>query len=292
MTWYYVPYTSAPAMEASSWPSDTPEWNAEPWLTLNGTPTQRPSSWNGWSRRGWIRLLSGLTCSRSTLERGAAEWISSLPVSPVSRSRWQVNSAVLTMTGGFGLPSDGSSVRWDRDACSWRTSPSLFDSGYLTSLPTLPTSGSMRNGVCSQRLPLEPRTSDNDSGFSLWPTATSTDFKASGGNPNGTGTHGTTLTDRAVRMWGTPVANDDQKSPEAHLAMKARMGGGRKEPTSLTVQSKMWPNYSHHAPTTTTDGNNGSPKADLNPRFVAALMGVPWDWLILSTSAATDSSHR
>ena len=43
-------------------------------------------------------------------------------------------------------------------------------------------------------------------------------------------------------------------------------------------------------PTTPSDGNDGSPKADLNPRFVAALMGVPWDWLTPSTSAATDSS--
>ena len=46
---------------------------------------------------------------------------------------------------------------------------------------------------------------------------------------------------------------------------------------------------SRHDQTTPTDGPNGQPKADLNPRFVAALMGVPWDWLILSTSEATGS---
>jgi hypothetical protein len=128
------------------------------------------------------------------------------------------------------------------------------------------------------------------------------------------------LTDRAVRMWGTPVARDDPKSPEAHLAMKDRMGGGRTEPTSLTVQVKMWPTprasemhrgsdpdrgpgggskgLKHHAegfrpvPTTPLDGDDGSPKADLNPRFVAALMGVPWDWLTPFTSEATDSYPR
>ena len=136
----------------------------------------------------------------------------------------------------------------------------------------------------------------------------------SGGNPHTTGTHGTTLTDRAVRMWGTPVARDDQKSPDAHLAMKERMGGNRTEPTSLTVQVKMWPTpcardgkcepgpnaqmgtlpaaASRHAPTTPTDGNDGSPKADLNPRFVASLMGVPPDWLTPSTSVATASFHE
>ena len=43
--------------------------------------------------------------------------------------------------------------------------------------------------------------------------------------------------------WPTPVANDDNKSPEAHLAMKARMGGNRTAVTSLQVAAKMtgWP---------------------------------------------------
>lgn len=43
--------------------------------------------------------------------------------------------------------------------------------------------------------------------------------------------------------WPTPVANDDNKSIEAHLAMKERMGGGRKAITSLQVAAKLspWP---------------------------------------------------
>jgi hypothetical protein len=43
--------------------------------------------------------------------------------------------------------------------------------------------------------------------------------------------------------WGTPVANDDNKSMEAHLAMKARMGGNRTAITSLQVQAQLvgWP---------------------------------------------------
>jgi hypothetical protein len=149
----------------------------------------------------------------------------------------------------------------------------------------------------------------------MWPTPTGTDAKASGGAELGTNV---TLTDRAVRMWGTPVARDDGKTPDAHLAMKARMGGNRTEATSLTVQARMWPTPAASAGdrgsdpirtnakaggltlrqevesgplalTTTPDGGSGSPKADLNPRFVAALMGVPWDWLTPSTSEATDS---
>lgn len=46
-----------------------------------------------------------------------------------------------------------------------------------------------------------------------------------------------------------------------------------------------------HHQTTTTDGSDGELKADLNPRFVAALMGVPWDWLSPCTPVETDSFH-
>jgi hypothetical protein len=49
--------------------------------------------------------------------------------------------------------------------------------------------------------------------------------------------------DSAYGGWPTPVAHDDNKSVEAHLAMKKRMGGGRKAVTSLQVMAKLvgWP---------------------------------------------------
>lgn len=51
----------------------------------------------------------------------------------------------------------------------------------------------------------------------------------------------------AAQLWPTPVAQDDGKSPEAHMRMKGRMKGGpRRKATSLTVTVKgvergMWP---------------------------------------------------
>lgn len=57
----------------------------------------------------------------------------------------------------------------------------------------------------------------------------------------------------AAAMWMTPVARDDQKSPEAHMAMKARMKGGpRSTVTSLNVQAKVWPTP------TAAEGGRGS----------------------------------
>lgn len=43
---------------------------------------------------------------------------------------------------------------------------------------------------------------------------------------------------KSPELWPTPVANDDNKTPEAHLAMKQRMGGNRTAITSLNVKVK------------------------------------------------------
>ena len=320
MTWYYAPCTSAPATAASNSPSDSPESPPEPWLTLSGTPTQRPLSWPGWKRRTWIRRLSGLTSPRSTVERSVDAWISSLPASPANRSRAQDSGAVLTMTGGSGLPSGSSHVTWDRDCCSWRTSPSLFDTGSLTSSPTLPKAGGLRNGDCSPRPPLAPLTDVRGSGS--WPTPTAKDDEGNGFRSGERSTE--PKLKGAAAMWGTPVARGDQKSPEAHLAMEQRALGRSEDAaiTSLTVQVKDWPtptagdmNASGGNPNTTgthgttptdaacrlpgpldettgTGGTATSPKVDLDPRFVEALMGVPPNWLTPSTSVGTASFRR
>jgi len=84
----------------------------------------------------------------------------------------------------------------------------------------------MRNGIVFPQVPLAPLTDETGSG-----------------------------------LWPTPVAQDDNKTPEAHLAMKARMKGGpRKTITSLNVMVKaterqMWP--TPHANCSTGAGTQG-----------------------------------
>ena len=333
MTWYYMPPTSAPATEASSSPSDSLASPPEPWCTLSGTPTQRPLSWPGWKRRTWIRRLSGLTCAPSTVERGVDAWISSLPGSPANRSRAQASGAVLTMTGGSGLPSGSAFVTWDRGSCSWRTSPSLFDTGCLTSSPTLPKTGGLRNGDCCPRPPLVPLTSANGSGSwptpkaadgvnqspthgrgnptllgasSVWPTPTAHDQKGQGFDD--TNLH------NAASAWPTPTATDGEgngfrsgeRSTEPKLkgaalcwptptAGDTKASGGNPNTTgthgtTLTDAACRLPGPLDE--TTETGGSTTSPKVDLNPRFVEALMGVPPNWLTPSTSVETGSFQR
>ena len=279
MSWLYVP-----GMGGSASPLSSQVWHIEPYVTLNGTPTQRPSSWRGWKRRPWIGLLSGMTLPPSTADLGVERWILSLPGFHVSRGPRLGSVVELTTTVGSGRRSPGYSVRFDRASSSWRTCRGSIElpmvEGYRTSWRILPTSGSMRNGVVSRRPPLEPVTDVNASGFSGWPTPVAGDSKSNGNSEAALarGFKGT-LTDRAVRMWPTPRASEAMRGTDPERP--GRTGGpSLKQALGL------------HRPTTTTDGTDGEQRADLNPRFVAALMGVPWDWLSPCTSVGTDSFHE
>ncbi len=75
--------------------------------------------------------------------------------------------------------------------------------------------------------------------------------------------------------WPTPVANDDNKSVEAHLAMKKRMGGGRKEITSLqvAVQTAGWPTPMSGTPA--QHGNNPAGNSDFSRKVESVAAGWP-----------------
>ena len=75
--------------------------------------------------------------------------------------------------------------------------------------------------------------------------------------------------------WPTPTANDDNKSPEAHLAMKGRMGGGRKAITSLQVMAKTagWP--TPMAGTPAQKEYNAAGNNDSSRKTVALVAGWP-----------------
>lgn len=299
MTWYYVPYTYAADTAASSLPcEDTPA----PWLTLSGTPTQRPLSWRGWQRRGWIKLLSGLTSPPLMLHRGVEQWISSQRGSPVSPSPLPVSGWALTMTVGSGPKSQGSFAKWHPLTSCWKTSQELFARVLPMSSVTLPNTGSMRSGVCTPRPTLAPLTDGSGSG--LWPTSRASDGMAV--NAHSRADFSPTLP-QLVRGWPTPQASDyvqdspaDRRRNSPPLPSIAAMWPTPRASMNENRTTKDAPSHgnghgrtlagtaSHHDPTTSTDGSNGMV---LNPAFVAALMGLPNGWLTPCTSAVTDSSH-
>jgi len=303
MSWIHVPrsYLSAPESEAST--SDSVPADFAPWVTSSGTPTQRPSSWRGWKTRDWIKLLSGATYRHSTLERGAAKWISSLPVTHASRSASQATELAPMTSDTYGRTSCESSSN-PKPPCSFaRTSLDPFRLGSPTSSPTLPKAGLMRSGIYSARQTWAHRTGAK--GCSSWPTAKvqTGDYQYSSGD------HAKPVLnlEGAAKAWATPRARDDNRSPEAHLAWKARMG--ESHVSSLQVMAAMWATprtsdtngpgqHGDGAPDLRTQaathglqvqkiakgGPDTSQKAVLNPSFVEALMGLPRDWTVCAVS--------
>ena len=250
-------------------------------VPLSGTPSPRPCSWRGWKARPWSRRLFGAATSPGWTPPPLSASTSSRQGFPASRGAPPGAAGASPTSGGYGPPSPASSVTASPGSSFSKTSPAFSPApptpssastagstttparsassggpvvaqlagaiftdaqGGLFSEPgsepfsgTWPRSGSMRSGRVYRRPTWAPPTSA--SGSSSWPTATVSD---SHGHTWSNGWTGKTLAGESQR-WPTPCAQEDQKSPAAHLAMKARMKGGRRSTdTSLNVATKLW----------------------------------------------------
>ena len=190
--WLYAPSNCAPewaCLEKDCEPgSDTWASRLEASATLSGKLTQ-PQSWRrALKKEAWTQLLSGVTCSPSTLELGAAQWIASLQASPAKTSALQ--AAVLGSTArapGSSSACSTSPTIAVRGSSFWRTSaasllppPPLWTKpkGLSTSArppaswENWPTEGGTRNGSLFPRPMWAPATAAPAGSASpgAWPT--------------------------------------------------------------------------------------------------------------------------
>jgi len=203
-----------------------------------------------------------------------------------------VEAALTTLatSGRMWLASSASALP---DLFSSRTSPAIYPSGSMKSARSWTAWATGLRREYSRRLRSERPTDAND--CSHWPTASSGKNTESGALVNSDGTpwdgvskpHSATtgkpvqnaLADTAARMWPTAVAHDNQKSVEAHMAMKARMPGGpRNTITSLNVASKefatRWPTA-----TATDAAFEGSPRNGIKGNHNLSLPNAADRWL-------------
>jgi len=101
----------------------------------------------------------------------------SLAGSPASRSASPALSSAPLTTGGDGPGCVTSYARYDPGTCSWRTSQLSFETPMPSggSSVTFTDSGSMRDGMLSQRAPLVQHI--HGDGCSLWRTPVARDYR-------------------------------------------------------------------------------------------------------------------
>lgn len=137
--WLIVPSTSCPSAPASGHSTCPSPWRFR--------ALARSASWRGksmpprawlraWRKAPWMRLLSGLTSPRSTLDLGVESWIASLRASRASPTPQPGGGLATPTSEPCGPTSAGSSRSPSPASCSSRTSrrsyvtTDLFGSGY------------------------------------------------------------------------------------------------------------------------------------------------------------------
>lgn len=164
--------------------------DGEPCALSSATPTP-PASWLPDKTTEPLTLSrSGMTCARLTADHGEA-LLTSFRAAFLAKTSAPPEKAQASTEreAGSGQRWRESSVRYDLDACSWRTHRTLFEEVLPESSVTLPLSGMMRDGVVYQPWSLERLTEEIDSG-SLLPTPTATQY---GTTNNGKRSDGTTF---------------------------------------------------------------------------------------------------
>lgn len=251
--WLYLPplslsvQVSGVSIEDSTVHSPPPEL----WVTSSGKPTPRPLLWNGWEKRKWIKLLSGVTCSPSTASRGAAAWIQSLPELPVRISRSPVSALAFTASD-----PDSSSKRSESHAnqaqtsSSGKTSPGLSENSPPSSPPSKKlVTGATHFGFQFHRW--EEATSDEEfssllthlrslSSGDLWPTATA---QRAGNNRGGAaGRQDQRIRDSLesqAKKWPTIMGSDGAKGPTKFAGGNPSLPGAVKTwPTTTTMDAR------------------------------------------------------
>lgn len=155
MAWLFVPGLEELSSDLSS-PSAP---ITEPFVTSSGKPTRRPTSWRGWRKRPWIKLLSGMNLSHSTASRGVASFILLQRASPASPGAPRESDGELRMTVGFGRELPESFATFDRATSSWKIPHRSLVGDWKSYSGTWPKAGTMLNGIVSRRATWEPPTS-------------------------------------------------------------------------------------------------------------------------------------
>lgn len=176
-------------------------------------------------RGGLTASLSGLAPARVSLSRSPAEReVSQINVTSGRNGSVSSRSAALLSSLESRLRAVTGLLGSTLFALTWKTRVTPL--GYSISALRASVPRTSANGSTSWR---SPQHSDGEGGVMEIRPGTAGKYKL--------------RDEAALAPWPIAAANDDGKTIEAHRRMKKRMGGGRKEITSLQVASQLapWP---------------------------------------------------
>ncbi len=170
----------------------------------------------------------GTTSGPSTGDPGVDSWISSLAASRVRTSRARARASASTAPAPLcGRRWRGWFAKYDHASCSWRTAQGSLLEGWAEFSGTWPRSGTVWNGMCSERITLAPRTAGSASGCLPTPTAQANMFCPS-----------MRKWPAHARLWPTPVASDATRGRV--IRGRAAQGGPSLGEVLGGKQNPMW----------------------------------------------------
>ncbi len=142
--------------------------DGEPSAQLNVMPTAHPFWRRGKTMDASDLSRSGLTCAALTADRGEELLTLFREDSRVRTLVQQEKELELRERGpACGKSSLGSFAKFNPATSGWKTAQPCLLGDSESFSPTWPRSGSMRNGVCLERTPLDFLTNANECGYSL-----------------------------------------------------------------------------------------------------------------------------
>ena len=228
------------------------------------TVSPRRLSWRGWQMRPWHRHLSGTISNPLTADRGAAAFISSLPVIPASRSRSPAFEKARTTPGTYGRMLRVSLRQSRRNGSSLRTYSAISPLASKTSPETFRLWATGLQRASYQRRKLAGRIPAK--GCSFWPTPT---FRGSSNQ---------------VCIVGSPTGIQFKKNEN----QTGRQTGIKNAASAWTLMWELmtaagWTpqpfRFSHRFRVSVRNGEKYSTDPlSLNPAFTDWLMGWPLGW--------------
>lgn len=287
MTWLYVPSACAPEVEGltSASTSELSELASEAlarcvWSRGKRSPARL---WRQrWKREPWLRRLSGVTCTPSTLDGGVESWIASLAATHVSRFPSLVPARAQMTHDTYGQLSLVLYETPSQRSASLRMSPVICRSEHTTSSESFSEWATALRAHCGQRRKLALPT-DESGCSSLLPTPSACSYGSNKGGAAGrTGKERHSLESMARKaLWPTPTATLGTNGGAVTPA-KAREGGTLIEALSARTT---WP-------TPSGDGLATQVGGQLNPTWVEWLMGWPLGWTAYAYSGTASFQSR